>query len=91
MQKSVVKEFIEEMLDEVFVREPSLTTLKELHYNPYAGYRQVLFQKKKYAMQFYNLETSLQSPKNDETCEAIMDTVDPGTSADTEKLTISRA
>ena len=30
----------------VSVREPSLTTLKELNYNPYAGYRRVQFQKK---------------------------------------------
>ena len=33
-------------------REPSLTTLKELNYNPYSGYRRVQFQKKKGAKQF---------------------------------------
>ena len=30
----------------VSVREPSLTTLKELNYSPYAGYPRVQFQKK---------------------------------------------
>ena len=38
------------------VQEPSLTTLKELNYNPFAGYRRVQFQKKKSAEQFQNLE-----------------------------------
>ena len=37
------------VLQLISVREPSLTTLKELNYNPYAGYRQVQFQKKKSA------------------------------------------
>ena len=41
-------------------------TLKELNYNPYAGYRRVQFQKKKSAKQFQNLETSSRSPKGDE-------------------------
>ena len=50
----------------VSVQEPSLTTLKELNYNPYAGYRRVQFQKKKSAKQFQNLETSSRSPKGDE-------------------------
>ena len=77
------------MLHVVSVREPSLTTLKELNYNPYAGYRRVQFQKKKSAKQFQNLEMSSRSPKGDETCEAIMDTAEPGTSADTEKPTTS--
>ena len=31
------------------VREPSLTMLKELNYNPHAGYRRVQFQKRKSA------------------------------------------
>ena len=69
--------------------EPLLTTLKELNYNPYASYRRVQFQNKKSAEQFQNLETSLRSPKSDETCEAIIDTAEPGTSADTEKPTTS--
>ena len=77
------------MLHVVSVREPSLTTLKELNYNPYAGYRWVQFQKKKSAKQFQNLETSSRSQKGDETCEAILDTAEPGTSADTEKPTTS--
>ena len=77
------------VLHVVSVREPSLTTLKELSYNPYAGYRRVQFQKKKSAKQFQNLETSSRSPKGDETCEAKMDTAEPGTSADTEKPTTS--
>ena len=80
------------MLHLVFVQEPSLTTLKELNYNPYAGYRRVQFQKKKSAKQFQNLETSSRSRKDDEAssrCEAIMDTAEPGTSADTEKPTTS--
>ena len=77
------------MLHVVSVREPSLTTLKELNYNPYAGYRRIQFQKKKSAKQLQNLETSSRSPKGDETCEAIMDTAEPGTSADTEKPTTS--
>ena len=50
----------------VSVREPSLTMLKELNYNPYAGYCQVQFQKKKSAKQFQNLETSSRLPKGDE-------------------------
>ena len=45
------------VLHVVSVREPSLTTLKELNYNPYANYRRVQFQKKKSAKQFQNLET----------------------------------
>ena len=77
------------VLHVVFVRKSSLTKLKGLNYSPYAGYRRVQFQKKKSAQQFQNLETSSQSPKGDETCEAIMDTAEPGTSADTEKLTTS--
>ena len=77
------------VLHVVSVREPSLTTLKKLNYNPYAGYLRVQFQKKKSAKQFQNLETSSRSPKADETCEAIMDTAEPGTSADTEKPTTS--
>ena len=77
------------VLHVVSIREPSLTTLKELNYNPYAGYRRVQFQKKKSAKQFQNLETSLRLPKGDETCEAIMDTAEPGTLADTEKPTTS--
>ena len=77
------------VLHVVSVREPSLTTLKKLNYNPYAGYRRVQFQKKKSAKQFQNLETSSRSPKGDETYEAIMDTADPGTSADTKKPTTS--
>ena len=43
------------MLHVASVREPSLTTLKELNYNPCAGYRRVQFQKKKSAKQFQNL------------------------------------
>ena len=74
MQKSVVqiwKQSIQRsgmkgVLHLVSVQEPSLTTLKELNYNPYAGYRQVQFQKKKSAKQFQNLETSSRSPKGDE-------------------------
>ena len=50
----------------VSVQEPSLTTLKELNYNPYAGYHRVQFQKKKSAKQFQNLEMSSRSPKDDE-------------------------
>ena len=56
----------EGVLHVVSVREPSLTMLKELNYNPYAGYRRVQFQKKKSAKQFQNLETSSRSPKGDE-------------------------
>ena len=56
----------EGVLHLVSVQEPSLTTLKELNYNPYAGYRRVQFQKKKSAKQFQNLETSSRSPKGDE-------------------------
>ena len=41
------------------------------------------------AKQFQNLETSSRSPKGDETCETIMDTAEPGISADTEKPTTS--
>ena len=77
------------MLHVVSVREPSLTTLKELNYNPYAGYRRIQFQKKKSAKQLQNLETSSRLPKGDETCETIMDTAERGTSADTEKPTTS--
>ena len=77
------------VLHVVSVWEPLLTTLKELNYNPYAGYRRVQFQKKKSAKQFKNLETSSRSPKGDKTCEAIMDTAEPATSADTEKPTTS--
>ena len=77
------------VLHVVSVREPSLTMLKKLNYNPYAAYRRVQFQKKKSAKQFQNLETSSRSPKGDETCEAIMDTADPGNSADTKKPTTS--
>ena len=77
------------MLHVVSVREPLLTMQKELNYNPYAGYRRIQFQKKKSAKQLQNLETSSRSPKGDETCEAIMDTAEPGTSADTEKPTTS--
>ena len=73
------------MLHVVSVREPLLTTLKELNYNPYTGYRWVQFQKKKSAKQFQNLETLSRLPKGDETCEAIMDTAECDTSADTEK------
>ena len=69
----------------VSVRESSLTSLKELQYNPFAGYRRVQFQKKKGAKQYQNPEASLRLPKNDDTCEAIMDTAEPGSSADTEK------
>ena len=50
----------------VCVQEPSLTTLKELNYNPYVGHRRVQFQKKKSAKQFQNLETSSRSPKGDD-------------------------
>ena len=50
----------------ISVQEPSLTTLKELNYNPYAGYHRVQFQKKKSAKQFQNLEMSSRSPKGDE-------------------------
>ena len=78
------------VLHVVSVREPSLTTLKELHFNPYAGYRRVQFQKKS-AKQFQNPETSSRSPKDDETREAVMDTAEPGTSADTGKPTTSSA
>ena len=46
------------VLHVVSVREPSLTMLKELNYNPCAGYCWVQFQKKKSAKQFQNLETS---------------------------------
>ena len=77
------------VLHVVSAREPSLTTLKELNYYPYVGYRRVQFQKKKSAKQFQNLETSSRSPKGDETYEAIMDTAEPGTSANTEKPTTS--
>ena len=56
------------VLHVVSVREPSLTTLKELNHNPYAGYRRVQFQKKKSAKQFENLETSSRLPKGDESC-----------------------
>ena len=56
----------EGVLHLVSVQEPSLTTLKELNYNPYAGYRRVQFQKKKSAKQFQNLETSSRSSKGDE-------------------------
>ena len=56
----------EGVLHLVSVQESSLTTLKELNYNPYAGYRRVQFQKKKSAKQFQNLETSSRSPKDDE-------------------------
>ena len=56
----------EGVLHVVSVREPSLTMLKELNYNPFAGYRRVQFQKKKSAKQFQNLETSSRSPKGDE-------------------------
>ena len=56
----------EGVLHLVSVQEPSLTTLKELNYNPYAGYHWVQFQKKKSAKQFQNLETSSRSPKGDE-------------------------
>ena len=76
------------VLHVVSVREPLLTTLKKLNCNPYAGYRRVQFQKKS-AKQLQNLETSSRSPKGGETCEAIMDTAEPGTSADTEKPTTS--
>ena len=79
------------VLHVVSVREPSLTTLKELHFNPYAGYRRVQFQKKKCAKQFQNPETLSRSPKDDETREAVMDTAEPGTSADTEKPATSSA
>ena len=79
------------VLHVVSVREPSLTTLKELHFNPCAGYRRVQFQKKKSAKQFQNPETSSRSPKDDETREAVMDTAEPGTSADTEKPATSSA
>ena len=43
------------VLHVVSVREPLLTTLKELNYNPYAGYCRIQFQKKKSAKQFQNL------------------------------------
>ena len=79
----------EGMLHVVSVWEPLLTMLKELNYNPYAGYRRIQFQKKKSATQTQNLETSSRSPKGDETCEAIMDTAEPGTPADTQKPTTS--
>ena len=79
----------EGVLHVVSIREPSLTTLKELNYNPHTGYRRVQFQKKKSAKQFQNLEMSSRSPKADETCEAIRDPAEPGTSADTEKPTTS--
>ena len=49
----------EGVLHVVSVREPSLTTLKELNYNPYIGYRRVQFQKKKNAKQFQNQRWSL--------------------------------
>ena len=74
----------------VSVQERLVTTLKELRYNPYAGYHRMQFQKKS-AKQFENPETSSQSPKNHETSEAIMDAAEPGTSADTEKPTTSGA
>ena len=56
----------EGVLHLVSVQEPLLTTLKELNYNPYAGYCRVQFQKNKSAKQFQNLETSSRSPKGDE-------------------------
>ena len=79
----------EGVLHLVSVQEPSLTTLKELNYNPYAGYRRVQFQKKKSAKQFQNLRRHRVRQKVMRTCEAIMDTAEPGTSADTEKPTTS--
>ena len=45
--------------------------------------------KKKSAKQFQNLEMSRVRQKVMRTCEAIMDTAEPGTSADTEKPTTS--
>ena len=41
------------VLHVVFVREPSLTMLKELNYNPYAGYRRVQFQKEEKCPAYY--------------------------------------
>ena len=79
------------MLRIVAARKPSQSTLKKLDYNPYAGYRRVQFQKKKSSNQFQNPETSLRSPKYDETSEAIMDTAEPGTLVDIEKVTTSSA
>ena len=80
-----------EVLHVISVRESSLTTLKELHCDPFTGYRRVQFQQKKIAKQFQKPETSSQSPKDDETCEVIMDTAEPGTLADIEKPTTSSA
>ena len=75
------------VLHVVSVREPSLTSLKELQYNPFAGYWRVQFQRKKGAKQSQNPDTSSRSSKDDDTCEAIMDTAEPGSSAGTEKPT----
>ena len=77
------------MLDVVSVREHSLTALKELQYNPYAGYRRVQFQRKKGDKQYQNPETSSRSPKDNDTCEAIMNTTESGTSTGTEEPTTS--
>ena len=45
--------------------------------------------KKKAAKQYQKPEASLRSLKYDDTCEAIMDAAEPGTSAGTEKPTTS--
>ena len=71
----------------ISVREPLLTTLKELQYNLYAGNRRVQFHKNKGAKQNQNPEASSISTKDDDTCKAIMNTAEPGTSAITEKPT----
>ena len=96
MQKSVVQiwkqsnsaKWNEGVLHLVSVQEPSLTTLKELNYNPYAGYRRVQFQKKCQAVSDSGGRHRVRQ-KVMRTCEAIMDTAEPGTSADTEKPTTS--
>ena len=79
----------EGVLHLVSVQEPLLTTLKELNYNSYAGYRRVQFQKNKSASSFRIWRRHRVRQKVMKTCEAIMDTAEPGTSADTEKPTTS--
>ena len=75
----------EGVLHLVSVQEPSLTTLKELNYNPYAGYRRVQFKRRKVPSSFRIWRRHRVRQKVMRTCEAIMDTAEPGTSADTEK------
>ena len=79
----------EGVLHLVSVQEPSLTTLKELNYNPCAGYRRVQFQRRKVPSSFRIWRRHRVRQKVMRTCEAIMDTAEPGTSADTEKPTTS--